>query len=49
MTKPLQGELFKKFKRQIMGHGDPEDEGEWHVVEKKKKKKKKKKKDSSSE
>ena len=47
MTKPLQGELFKKFKRQIMGHGDPEDEGEWHVVEKKKKKKKKK--DGSSE
>jgi len=30
-----------------MGHGDPEDEGEWHVVEKKKKKKKKK--DGSSE
>ena len=41
MTKPLQGELFTKFKRQIMGHGDPEDEGEWHVVEKRKKKKKK--------
>ena len=31
-----------------MGHGVPEDEGEWHVVEKKKKKKKKKK-DVSSE
>ena len=37
MTKPLQGELFHKLKKSIMGHGSDDTPDEWVLVQRQKK------------